>query len=215
MNIKDYVIPKPWGEEYLFFENKDIGIWFLNIHNTKQTSLHCHPNKKTGLIVLDGDLEFTFLSNSLKLKKLDKIMIWPGVFHCSKSKSFSGTILLEVENPKNKYDLVRIEDEYHRENKGYEESNTWIKRNSSHLWLSNKLNSTLKYNNITFSIKIVDITKIEDTDIIVLLNESSINTKNNIPVCKVGDVVTGKTLKYLSNKFILKKTKAIIIHETL
>jgi hypothetical protein len=30
-NIKNYIIPKPWGHEYLFFENQDIGIWFLSI----------------------------------------------------------------------------------------------------------------------------------------------------------------------------------------
>ena len=60
--IKNYIIPKPWGHEYLFFENQDIGIWFLNIEYNKKTSLHCHPKKKTGLIVLDGEIDFAFLN---------------------------------------------------------------------------------------------------------------------------------------------------------
>jgi len=155
-NIKNYIIPKPWGHEYLFFENQDIGIWFLNIEYNKKTSLHCHSKKKTGLIVLDGEINFSFLNNNVNLTKFKKIMIWPGVFHSSKSTSLNNSILLEVESPKDKYDLVRIDDEYNRLNKGYEESNTWIKRDKSSLWLNNKLGSTLNYKNYKFKIENID-----------------------------------------------------------
>jgi mannose-6-phosphate isomerase-like protein (cupin superfamily) len=214
-NIKNYVIPKPWGNEYLFFENKDIGIWLLNINYNQRTSLHCHPKKKTGLIVLDGEIDFSFLNNVLNLKESKKIMIWPGVFHSSKSNSENGSVVIEVESPKNKYDLVRIEDEYNRQHKGYEKSNTWIKRNSSHHWLNNKIGDTLNYKNFNFSIEFVskkNINEIENKKIFIILSQICIQTKEKIPVCKVGDILTGETLKYLSNKFNLLKTKVIAIN---
>ena len=193
--IKNYIIPKPWGHEYLFFENQDIGIWFLNIEYNKKTSLHCHPKKKTGLIVLDGE-------------------IGPGVFHSSKSYSINGSILLEVESPKDKYDLVRIDDEYDRLNKGYEKSETWIKRDKSHLWLNNKLAATLNYKNYKFEIKTIDkhnIEKIKNNTLIIILSKVCIQTQNKVSVSKVGDVLNIETLRYLSNKFNLLKTKVITI----
>ena len=141
-------------------------------------------------------------------------MIWPGVFHSSKSTSLNDSILLEVESPKDKYDLVRIDDEYDRLNKGYEKSETWIKRDKSHLWLNNKLAATLNYKNYKFEIKTIDkhnIEKIKNNTLIIILSKVCIQTKNKVPVSKVGDVLNIETLKYLSNKFNLLKTKVITI----
>ena len=45
---------KPWGCEFLAYENDNVAIWHLLIDPWAETSLHCHPNKKTGLIVLEG-----------------------------------------------------------------------------------------------------------------------------------------------------------------
>ncbi len=213
-NIKNYIIPKPWGHEYLFFENQDIGIWFLSIDYNKKTSLHCHSKKKTGLIVLDGEIVFSFLNNNVNLTKFKKIMIWPGVFHSSKSSSLNGSILLEVELPKDKYDLVRIDDAYDRLNKGYEKSETWVKKDKSSLWLPNKLGASLTYKNYKFKIKTIDknnINKLKGNTLIIILSKVCIQTNNKIPVSKVGDVLNVETLKYLSNKFNLLKTKVITI----
>ena len=45
------VVNKPWGYEYTVYDDLDkIGITFLNIKYNHKTSLHCHPNKKTGFI---------------------------------------------------------------------------------------------------------------------------------------------------------------------
>jgi len=213
-NIKNYIIPKPWGHEDLFFENQDIGIWFLSIDYNKKTSLHCHSKKKTGLIVLDGEIDFSFLNNNVNLTKFKKIMIWPGVFHSSKSSSLNGSILLEVESPKDKYDLVRIDDAYDRLNKGYEKSETWVKKDKSSLWLPNKLGASLTYKNYKFKIKTIDknnINKLKGNTLIIILSKVCIQTNNKIPVSKVGDVLNVETLKYLSNKFNLLKTKVITI----
>ena len=52
------VVKKPWGFEYIVYDDKDkIGITFLNIKYKHKTSLHCHPKKKTGFIILDGKAE--------------------------------------------------------------------------------------------------------------------------------------------------------------
>lgn len=214
--IKDYVIPKPWGNEFLFFENVDIGIWLLNIDHNKKTSLHCHPNKKTGLIVLSGEIEFNFLNSKHIIKEYEKITIWPGVFHSSKSINQNGSVILEVESPKNKYDLIRIEDDYNRQTKNYEASDTWIPRTKSNIWLKNQIkNSPLTYKNYTFTLEYINYDNISDFDdsvIIILLDENGIKS-NKTPVTRVGDVLTIKTLKYLSKKFILYNTKIIAIRK--
>ena len=48
------VVKKPWGYEYLVYQNDKVALWFLYIGHGHQTSMHCHPNKTTGLILLNG-----------------------------------------------------------------------------------------------------------------------------------------------------------------
>ena len=33
---------KPWGKEYLAYQNEHIGIWILIVNKDQETSLHCH-----------------------------------------------------------------------------------------------------------------------------------------------------------------------------
>jgi len=56
-NYRSILVKKPWGHEYLIFENSKIAIWYLFIDYNKKTSLHCHPRKKTGFILLNGKVE--------------------------------------------------------------------------------------------------------------------------------------------------------------
>ena len=43
------VVRKPWGYEYVVFRNKNnLSVTLLNIDYNQTTSLHCHPQKKTG-----------------------------------------------------------------------------------------------------------------------------------------------------------------------
>ena len=64
MTFEKNIVKKPWGYEYLVYENENIGMWLLYISNNNQTSMHCHSEKTTGLVVLDGQVEITFLSDS-------------------------------------------------------------------------------------------------------------------------------------------------------
>jgi hypothetical protein len=82
--------------------------------------MHCHTKKTTGLIVLDGQIEISFIGDQAVLNKLDKRMIRRGLFHSSKSLSDKETILLEIETPNNKSDLVRLTDNYGRKLAPYE-----------------------------------------------------------------------------------------------
>ncbi len=57
-----------------------------------------------------------------KLGELEAIMIDSGVFHSSEATSAKGAIIMEIETPPDKLDLVRLKDKYGREEKGYEDS---------------------------------------------------------------------------------------------
>tara|TARA_R110002020_G_C16318711_1_gene774591 strand:+ start:2882 stop:3502 length:621 start_codon:yes stop_codon:yes gene_type:complete len=117
-DYKDVVIPKPWGKEYLLFEENNVAGWILYINRGEKTSLHCHPKKKTSLIVLDGDAKISFLTSSTKVSRGDKTIIRQGVFHST--EALSDLCLLEIETPVDKEDLVRLKDLYGREGTPYE-----------------------------------------------------------------------------------------------
>lgn len=113
-------VPKPWGFESLAFKNSEVAIWFLFIKKGDSTSMHCHPQKKTSLIILSGEaMSRTFLTTNY-LKGGDAVIIEKGVFHFTKALSDNGLFLFEIEMPPIKTDLVRLEDKYGRESYGYE-----------------------------------------------------------------------------------------------
>ena len=50
------VVLKPWGNEHVIYRNSNkLSVTFLNIDYKKSTSLHCHPKKKTGFVILSGN----------------------------------------------------------------------------------------------------------------------------------------------------------------
>ncbi len=117
---KNKVVIKPWGYEFLMFENDCVAVWFLFIKSGHSTSMHCHPRKKTSLILLNGNaMSNTFLKRRY-LKGGDALIVEKGVFHSTKSLSKPGISLLEIETPPDKTDLLRLEDKYGRERSGYE-----------------------------------------------------------------------------------------------
>ncbi len=117
---KNKVVIKPWGYEFLMFENDCVAVWYLFIKNGHSTSMHCHPRKKTSLILLYGNaMSNTFLKRRY-LKGGDALIVDKGVFHSTKSLSKLGISLLEIETPPDKTDLLRLEDRYGRQSSGYE-----------------------------------------------------------------------------------------------
>lgn len=121
------VVNKPWGYEYLWYQNQFIAIWFLRITPGQATSLHCHAKKRTSLIVLDGSVTCTTIDDKYHLNTLEAVVLEPCVFHSSSTSSEAGAYLMEIETPPMKGDLIRMHDAYGRQNTGYEKANTYSK----------------------------------------------------------------------------------------
>ena len=119
-NYRGVVVNKPWGYEYLLYDNPHVAAWSLYLKYNHKTSMHCHPNKKTSLIVISGEVVCSTLEGWLTRKPGEGIIIDEGVFHSTRAVSEAGAFIIEVESPPNKKDLVRLKDEYGREHQGYE-----------------------------------------------------------------------------------------------
>ena len=125
---KDYydnrVVFKPWGYEYVVYRDSNrIAVTFVKINPGHKTSLHCHPQKKTGFIILDGKALVQigiYKENVQYHKSLSRLVLRPGLFHSIKAVSKHGVSALEFETPFKKNDLIRFKDEYGREGKHYE-----------------------------------------------------------------------------------------------
>ena len=107
----------------VYRNSKKLSVTLLNIDYNKKTSLHCHPTKKTGFIVLSGKALIQlglWKATSRYFNAPSKLMIRTGLFHSIKAVSKKGLCALEFETPVNKKDLVRFKDSYGREKKPYE-----------------------------------------------------------------------------------------------
>ena len=120
VSYKNRVVAKPWGYEFLVFENEHVAMWYLHLEKGAATSMHCHPKKKTALIVLAGQALCNTFYNRHYLYGVDGVVIEKGVFHSTSSLSPGGVELLEIETPPDKTDLVRLDDQYGRSGQGYE-----------------------------------------------------------------------------------------------
>ena len=116
----DELIDKPWGFEHRVYADLLIDVWRLSVKTGQSTSMHCHPRKETVLICLQGDIRVNFIKSSHILKKGDFISIPKGVFHSTDSIGDATAELIEVETPRNKFDLVRAKDKYGRSGQHYE-----------------------------------------------------------------------------------------------
>ena len=112
------VVKKPWGKEWQVFRNPEFSIWRLEIDPGAETSMHCHPGKTTMLIVQDGEVLISTLGKRFSMQPGNVLVIERGTFH--RTSSQAGAVVMEIESPPIKADLVRIEDRYGRAGKGYE-----------------------------------------------------------------------------------------------
>lgn len=220
MRYEKNIVKKPWGYEYLAYENDECAVWFLHINHNERTSMHCHPNKTTGLVLLNGKASVSFLNNDNPLTPIGKIMIRKGLFHSTQATAPEGADIFEIETPVDKYDLVRLKDSYGREGKPYEDSSHDYPKENECLWIEepNKgeeniylfSNSILTVKNVLSS----DVfNKIDDNTNIMFLKGGLI-TEYGINVAGAGDVVSAKILKELSAVFTgLKENTIIMIME--
>jgi mannose-6-phosphate isomerase-like protein (cupin superfamily) len=132
---RSVIVNKPWGYEYLIYENSEVALWMLHIRQNQQTSMHCHPIKTTGLVLLQGEAELSFLNDKKVVRAPEKQMIRRGLFHSTRATSEGGIFMLEIENPNDKNDLVRLSDKYGRASSGYETADHEQGRTPECLWI--------------------------------------------------------------------------------
>ena len=211
------IVEKPWGFEYLVYQNEEVALWLLYIRNTHSTSLHCHPKKTTGLILLDGQIEVSFFNQVNRLNPGNKIMIRKGLFHSTKSVSDKCSYLFEIETPVDKQDLVRFKDSYGREGKPYEDSKYESPKSQDCLLISDpNINKTNEYNfsNCTLFVKsITDISsflEIDDT-LNVMFLRGGLQSDYGQNVAGPGDIVISNTIKKLIEVFNKVDPKTIIM----
>lgn len=140
-NHNTVIVKKPWGYEYLAYKNNAMSLWLLNIKAGEKTSMHCHPTKTTGLVVVGGIAELNFISDKKIITSPYKQMIRRGLFHQTIAKT--DTIMLEAETPIDKNDLVRLHDEYGRKNNSYEKTEYELPKNDECIWIKNPKSDTI------------------------------------------------------------------------
>jgi rfaE bifunctional protein nucleotidyltransferase chain/domain len=128
VDYKDKVCVKPWGHEFLVFQNESIGIWFLRITGGNRTSVHCHYNKDTTILVLKGSMRLELVDGDiLTVNEMETVYVPHYKFHSIGSFS-PETYLIEIEvynkntTFSDKNDLLRITDIYKRRDNKYETS---------------------------------------------------------------------------------------------
>ena len=209
-NYSKYLITKPWGEEFLIFQTKKVAVWVLKIDSKKYTSLHCHLHKKTILIPLSGELNFSLLLKKYKIKK-KPIILNKSVFHQTHNSFDKSQYLIEIETPNLKNDIIRFRDYYGRSQNNFKKE-CLINSNKNNFYTKK-----IKKKNYMFGKKKVLLLEINKDNI----NSFSKNYKKSsffIILKKInknfkeGDIFffNKKNLEILKNSLI-KKTMLLII----
>ena len=206
MSYVKNIVKKPWGFEYLAYENDDCALWFLYIKHNHRTSMHCHPNKTTGLVVLDGAAKVSFLSDDYDLQKMNKIMIRKGLFHSTCATDERGAWVFEIETPVDKNDLVRLRDSYGREGKPYEDSSFEFPKEQDCLWIEDPENKERIYSFANSKLILKKITNVDffftvDDDVNIMFLRGGILTEYGTKVASPGDIVVSSIIKELSQVF--------------
>jgi acetolactate synthase-1/2/3 large subunit len=132
------VVTKPWGYEYLLFQNNFMAAWLLCLNPHSSTSLHRHNKKLTRLIVIDGEVTIQKGSEISIQTKGDEIFIPKTIPHQTSNASNSVSFIIELEYPNNKLDLERIRDNYGRETQGYEKREHYKERRYNNNYVNSR-----------------------------------------------------------------------------
>ena len=213
IDYSDVVVKKPWGHEYLCYRNGKVAIWLLRINKGEKTSMHCHPTKNTGLVVLEGEIELSFIRNKMFLKGLDKIHIFRARFHSS--KAVSDSFLFEVEAPEDKEDLIRLDDNYGREKEGYEGKEHFEKKTKHHFWLSEPredARETTLHGCILRHLNVPSVSNLGNylEDDLLVFTRGGVSTDDGKKILCPGDIVDGHTLSKIAPRFSIVPETSIL-----
>lgn len=218
------VVKKPWGYEYLMFQNDVVAVWILHIKEGAQTSMHCHPHKKTSLVLLKGEVICSSLTHEFKLQPGGGLMIDRGVFHQTRATSNNGAFVMETETPVNKRDLVRLKDRYGREGQGYESEghHSFNTQNYNYISFRNpEIQHNLKKRFGQCSLTLVKVTDqnvvdsflgLDPEDVICILNGQLLDAARR-PILEIGDTTTVVSLRDISGLRTGRQTEALVIRK--
>ena len=216
------VVKKPWGYEYLIFSNEEIAVWILYLKAGAQTSMHCHPSKKTSLVVLEGTVTCSTISGRLDRCAGEGLLIGRGVFHQTTTTSDTGAFVMEIETPVNKRDLVRLKDKYGREGKGYEaeDQHSLNTQNYNYISFQNleiQHNLKKRFGQCSMTFKklagektLDEILELNPEDVICLLGGQLLGPTNQ-SVVEVGDTMTVNALRQFGRLHVSRNVEALII----
>lgn len=210
-HLANVVVQKPWGHEYLVYENENLGIWYLCISPGQSTSLHCHPKKNTGFVVLDGAVKIAFLRGEMNLRGLDKIQIFRGRFHTTTCVSEAPAHIFEIEAPQDKHDLVRLKDKYGRAGLAYESAEHHLPREAGHLWITDE--SKHSFHTCEICVEQVtreDLMNCPDADIAIFLRGGVYHDEHSGDILRPGDVVNGDIMTVLADAFTVRPGTTIM-----
>ena len=218
------VVKKPWGYEYLIFSNEEVAVWILFLKAGSQTSMHCHPQKKTSLVVLEGKVNCSSLIQKLDRSAGEGLLIDKGVFHQTTSPLESTAFVMEIESPVNKRDLVRLKDRYGREGKGYEseDQHSFDTQNYNYLSLQrfeSQQNLKKRFGQCSMTFKkltdekiLEEILELKPDDIFCLLKGNIIGSSNQ-SVVEVGDTVTIESLGKFGRLYASQDSESLVIRK--
>ena len=216
------VVKKPWGYEYLIFANEEIAVWILYLKSGAQTSMHCHPGKKTSLVVLDGQVSCSTITGQLDRSAGEGLLIEKGAFHQTAAVAETGAFVMEIEAPINKRDLVRLKDKYGREGQGYEtedqhslDTQNYNYISFQNLWIQHNLKKRYGQCSMTFKKlsdeKVLDeILELDSEDIICLLTGHVLDALDQ-SVVEVGDTMTVHDLRQFGGLHVSQNTEMLTI----
>jgi len=222
-NFVDYsqiIVRKPWGYEYLIFQNKNVAVWILYVKKKHETSMHCHPQKKTSLIVLDGNVTSLSLEHKNRRKVGQGIIIDKKVFHKTINSGIYSATIMEVETPNIKHDLLRLKDIYGRVNQGYEKQDKFSVNTNNYNYIS--LDTARTYHNVTkkigsSSITFVNIKNITNLKLHLKKHSKSLYTilegslKINSKKYAIADTFEAQELIKIENKISLEKNILFLV----
>ena len=214
------IVYKPWGYEYVVYRNLNhLSVTLLSIDYNKTTSLHCHPKKKSGFILVGGEALFQlglWKKRSEVHSSPSKRMIARGLFHSIKALSKSGLLALEFETPVNKNDLVRFKDDYGRQQKSYEGKK--FTKNIGSKFIKFKKprlgkKQIYKINKVKMSLEVhKNFTKLIRNKMSTIFGilDGAIVDRHGRKVLSYGDIVRTNDLKTLSEVFKIEKYLSVV-----
>jgi len=207
----NYFVPKPWGREYICWESNDCAIWVLEINENKSTSFHCHTEKNTGLVVLEGEVNLKLINSEYNFKALEKINIFRGRFHQSTAVG-SNAVMIEVEAPVNKKDLIRWEDSNGRKNSLYENEKVIFENTENIIQLGNKEvhTKTQIYKNLTLDIYSPDEYNLSNKKHSLYILLAGAIVENNERIVIPGDAMSNEVLTKILARFTLTKDALLL-----